>query len=101
MPGSSAGGVVVDRLGRAVAIIVSEYTPMLPIPHTSAVSHESDSSPVLSVVGSGEAAFTKCIRLDLCKGLSDIILLYAYRRGIPRSRAATAAINRYRDMLGQ
>ena len=61
MPGSYAGGVVVDRLGRAVAVIVSEYTPMLPIPHTNTVAHESDSSQVPSTVGSGEAAFTKCI----------------------------------------
>ena len=44
MPGLSSGGVLVDRLGRAVAVIVTAYTPKLYVPHTSAVSHESDSS---------------------------------------------------------
>ena len=75
MSGSSAGGVVVDRLGRAVAIIVSEYTPMLSMPHTSAAAHESDSSQARSTVGTGGAALTKCIRLDQCTGLSDILHL--------------------------
>ena len=74
MPGSSAGGVVVDRLGRAVAVIVSEYTPALSMPRTSVASHESDSSQVPSSVGTGGAAFTKCIRLNQCTGLSDILL---------------------------